>query len=204
MKIKSALFERSAPDLRSSPDWSLREFALVGRSNVGKSSLINLLTERRGLAKVSDVPGKTQLINFFVVNGNWCLVDLPGYGFAAVANDRRVRFNDAVAEYLSERENLQEVFVLIDSRLPPQSIDIEFLRWLEEQNIPFSLIFTKTDKRAAGKGSVTLKTLTEAMGQWRAERPKAFSCSSKSGEGRAEILASIETSLAQGPQGSAS
>ena len=198
MKIKSAKFEVSAPDLRSCPDWALPEFALVGRSNVGKSSLLNLLTERRELAKVSDTPGKTQLINFFVVNGNWCLVDLPGYGYAAVAKERRLEFNDAIAGYLSGRQNLQCVFVLIDSRLPPQSIDIEFLQWLEGQDVPFALIFTKTDKQSAAKGSATLKTLTQAMGMWRADRPEAFASSVKSRAGRADILARIESGLVEG------
>jgi GTP-binding protein len=198
MKINSAEFAVSAPDLRSCPDWALPEFALIGRSNVGKSSLLNLLTERRALAKVSDTPGKTQLINFFVVNGNWCLVDLPGYGYAAVAKDRRAQFNDAVARYLAGRENLRCVFVLIDSRLPPQAIDIEFLQWLEGQDVPFALIFTKNDKKSAGKGSATLKNLTQAMGVWRGEPPKTFVSSIKSRAGRSEILSHIETGLAEG------
>lgn len=197
MKIKSAEFELSAPDLPSCPDWTLPEFALVGRSNVGKSSLLNLLTGRRDLAKVSDIPGKTQLLNFYVVNGNWCLVDLPGYGYAAVAKERRLQFNDAVAAYLAERRNLQCVFVLIDSRLPPQPIDIEFLQWLERQEVPFALIFTKTDKRSAEKGRASLKTLTQAMGAWRSGPPEVFASSVKSRAGLAEILACIESSLAK-------
>jgi GTP-binding protein len=114
VKIDSARFEVSAPDLQSCPMWALPEFAFIGRSNVGKSSLVNLLTGHRALAKVSDAPGKTQLINFFVVNGGWCLVDLPGYGFAAVAKRRRMEFNVAVADFISGRRNLQFVFVLID------------------------------------------------------------------------------------------
>lgn len=196
MKINSSQFKTSAPDLRACPNWDLPEFALVGRSNVGKSSLINLLTERRDLAKVSDVPGKTQLINFFVINGSWSLVDLPGYGFAAVAQDRRARFNESVASYLSERPNLKCVFVLIDSRLPPQSIDLEFLKWLEDQDVPFALIFTKTDKRAAAKGCATLKTLTGAMGMWRADKPAAFATSVISRAGRDDVLDYVESSLA--------
>src|SRR5688572_12377441 len=144
MKIKSAEFEVSAPDIRSCPKWALPEFAFIGRSNVGKSSLINLLTERRELAKVSVTPGKTKLINFFVVNGAWSLVDLPGYGYAAVGKQRRLEFNEAVADFISTRRNLRCVFVLIDSRLTPQSIDLEFLRWLSAVEVSFALIFTKT------------------------------------------------------------
>src|SRR4051812_37490782 len=116
MKIKSAEFEVSAPDLRSCPTWALPEFAFIGRSNVGKSSLINLITERKNLAMVSDLPGKTKLINFFVINGAWALVDLPGYGYAHVGAQRRLEFNEAVATFLTGRRNLRRVFVLIDSR----------------------------------------------------------------------------------------
>lgn len=196
MKIKSAEFAVSAPDVRSCPDWTLPEFALIGRSNVGKSSLVNLLTERRNLAKVSDTPGKTQLINFYVVNKAWCLVDLPGYGYAAAAKSRRHEFNAAVAGYLADRPNLQRVFVLLDSRLPPQTIDLEFLRWLEEQEVPFALIFTKTDKRSE-KGRATLATVTQALGQWRSDRPEAFASSVQSRAGRDDILGCIERSLAK-------
>jgi GTP-binding protein len=131
MKIKTAVFETSAPDLRSCPKWVLPEFAFIGRSNVGKSSLINALAARRDLAKVSSTPGKTQLINFYVINEAWSIVDLPGYGYAEVGRQRRFEFNAAVAEFLSGRRNLRGVFVLIDSRLEPQAIDFEFLRWLD-------------------------------------------------------------------------
>src|SRR5688572_14106958 len=137
MKIKSATFEVSAPELRACPRWALPEFAFIGRSNVGKSSLINLLTERRDLAKVSATPGKTKLINFFVINGTWSIVDLPGYGYAEVGRQRRLEFHAAVADLLAGRRNLRCVFVLIDSRLPPQPIDLEFLRWLEGVSVPF-------------------------------------------------------------------
>jgi GTP-binding protein len=195
MKIKSAEFETSAPDLGSSPKWALPEFAFIGRSNVGKSSLVNMLTERRELAKVSDTPGKTQLINFFVVNGNWCLVDLPGYGYAHVGKERRQEFNYAVADFLSGRPNLRRVFVLIDSRLPPQPIDIEFLRWLEREGVPFALIFTKTDKQSASKGQASMDAFRKAMGEWRSDLPQIFASSSKSRDGRAEILGCINDIL---------
>ena len=198
MKIRSAEFEVSAPNLSLCPEWALPEFAFIGRSNVGKSSLINVLTERRELAMVSDTPGKTKLINFFVINGAWCLVDLPGYGYAEVSKKRRLGFNDAVAEFLSERRNLRCVFVLIDSRLPPQPIDLEFLQWLEGEAVPFALIFTKTDKQSAEKGKVTMDAFKRAVGGWRSDLPPIFASSAKSRAGRSEILDHIEAILIQG------
>ncbi len=195
MKIKSAEFEVSAPDLRACPKWALPEFAFIGRSNVGKSSLINLLTERRELAKVSDAPGKTKLINFFLINGAWCLVDLPGYGYAAVGKQRRLEFNDAVAGFISGRRNLRCVFVLIDSRLPPQPIDIEFLRWLEGCAVPFALIFTKTDKQSASQGRANIDVFKKTMGEWRTELPDILTSSSKTSAGRSDILTYIAATL---------
>ena len=195
MKIKSAEFEVSAPDLRACPKWALPEFAFIGRSNVGKSSLINLLTERRELAKVSDAPGKTKLINFFLINGAWCLVDLPGYGYAAVGKQRRLEFNDAVAGFISGRRNLRCVFVLIDSRLPPQPIDIEFLRWLEGCAVPFALIFTKTDKQSAAQGRANIDVFKKTMGEWRTELPDILTSSSKTSAGRSDILTYIAATL---------
>lgn len=197
MKIKSAEFEVSAPDLRSCPKWALPEFAFIGRSNVGKSSLINLLTERRDLAKVSDAPGKTKLINFFVINGAWCLVDLPGYGYAEVGKQRRLEFNEAVADFLSGRRNLRCVFVLIDSRLPPQPIDLEFVRWLDGCPVPFALIFTKTDKQSASQGHATMGAFKQALGEWRTELPDILTSSSKTRDGRTDILGYIENVLAK-------
>ena len=197
MKIKSAEFNRSAPDLDACPQWNLPEFALIGRSNVGKSSLINFLTERRELAKVSDEPGKTQLINFFVINGNWCLVDLPGYGYARVAQGKRRDFNVAVADFLSERANLRGILVLIDSRLPPQAIDLEFLRWLESCRLSFALVFTKIDKQSAAQGQANIDLFKAAMREWRAEAPEILKSSSKAGTGRGEILAYIAKALEQ-------
>jgi len=198
MKIHSAEFAVSAPDLESCPTWTLPEFALIGRSNVGKSSLLNLLAERGGLAKVSDAPGKTKLINFFLINAKWCLVDLPGYGYADVAKYRRLEFNDAVADFIAERRNLQHVFVLIDSRLPPQQIDIEFLRWLEGEGVPFSLIFTKIDKQSVSKGQANVNAFMKTVGTWRSDPPGIFASSSKSKAGRTEILACIQEILTTG------
>ena len=195
MKIKSAEFIVSAPDLASCPRSVLPEFALIGRSNVGKSSLVNLLTERRDLARVSDAPGKTQLINFFVINNTWCLVDLPGYGYANVGKQRRLEFNNAVADFISERTSLQRVFVLIDSRIPPQPIDIEFLQWLEGEQVPYAVIFTKTDKQSVAKGLVNVNALRRIIGGWRADLPEMFATSVKTRAGRSEVLAYVASIL---------
>jgi GTP-binding protein len=196
MKVKTAEFEVSAPDLRTCPKWALLEFAFIGRSNVGKSSLINLLTERRDLAKVSDAPGKTKLINFFVINGAWCLVDLPGYGYAEVGRQRRLEFNEAVAGFISSRRNLRHVFVLIDSRLPPQPIDLEFLRWLESSGVPYALVFTKTDKQSATQTQAAVEKFKQALLEWRAVPPDIFLTSAKTRAGRSDILGYLTKILA--------
>jgi GTP-binding protein len=195
MKIRSAEFAISAPDLRSCPPWALPEFALIGRSNVGKSSLINLLASRRDLARVSNTPGKTQLINFFRINGSWCLVDLPGYGYAKIGEQRRLEFNQAVAEYLSKRPNLRRVFVLIDSRLPPQPIDIEFLDWIAECPVPHALIFTKTDKQSASKNAAAIEQFKKARGAACPATADIFVSSSETGDGRSAILQRIADGL---------
>lgn len=201
MKIKSAEFELSAPDLRSCPQWALPEVALIGRSNVGKSSLLNLLTARRDLALVSNTPGKTKLINFFVINGAWSLVDLPGYGYAQVGHQRRLEFHQSIADFLSQRPNLRGVFVLIDSRLPPQPIDLEFLRWLDGCRVPSALVFTKVDKQSASQTQAGVATFRKALAEWRLEPAAIVLTSSKTGAGRTELLSQITTFLAQ-PRGS--
>jgi len=197
MKIKSAVFERSATDLASCPRWALPEFAFIGRSNVGKSSLINSLSERRALAKVSDTPGKTKLINFFVINGTWSLVDLPGYGYAKLAKVQRFDFNEASADFLEGRRNLRQVFVLLDSRLPPQAIDLEFVRWLDDSRVPFAFVFTKTDKQSASHAQVNVALFKQQVSQWRREPPPIFLSSARTGSGRGEILSFIEKALAE-------
>lgn len=197
MKIKSAEFEVSAPDLRSCPTWALPEFAFIGRSNVGKSSLINLLTEKSTLAKVSDTPGKTKLLNFFVINGAWCLVDLPGYGYAKVGKQRRYEFNEAVADFIEGRRNLRSVFVLIDSRLPPQPLDLEFLRWLDSCTVPYSLVFTKTDKQSPTQTRANVDAFKAAMADWRSEAPPLITSSAKTKVGRSDVLGAIEKILSQ-------
>ncbi|MCF7674578.1 MAG: ribosome biogenesis GTP-binding protein YihA/YsxC [Akkermansiaceae bacterium] len=191
MKIKSAKFHISSPDLDSCPRWLWREFAFVGRSNVGKSSLINMLTHKSGLAKVSARPGKTQLINFFVINEAWSLVDLPGYGFAKTAKDRKYGFSVLIRDYLEGRENLTCVFVLIDSRLPPQQIDLDFLRWLNDCGVRHVLVYTKADKVSAAKVRGTIELMMAEVAGWRAEPLQVIVSSSKTGSGRQEVLGEI-------------
>lgn len=195
VKINSAVFELSAPDLASSPAWALPEFAFIGRSNVGKSSLINMLTQRRDLAKVSVTPGKTKLLNFFVVNGRWSLVDLPGYGYAAVGHRERDEFNAAVSDYLEKRKNLLCVFALIDSRLPPQRIDLQFLTWLGECQVPHALVFTKTDKQSDTRTQAAIGEFMRTLADAGGVIPRTFITSSKTKDGRAALLRMIEEIL---------
>ncbi len=196
MKITSAVFDRSAPDLASCPDTLRPDFAFIGRSNVGKSSLINALTRKKDLAKVSDLPGKTRHLNFFVINNAWHLVDLPGYGYAKVGRKDRADFNEAVAAYIEKRENLLCLFLLIDSNLPPQRIDLDFLRWLAEAQTPFVLVFTKTDKQSATRVQANVALFKKEIADWwGGELPGMIFTSSKKGAGRADILATIEETL---------
>ena len=196
MKIKSATFELSAPNLGACPRTPLPEFAFIGRSNVGKSSLINLLAEKRDLAKVSDLPGKTRLMNFFLFNNTWRLTDLPGYGYAHVSRQERADFNRATADYLSQRESLLHTYVLIDSRLPPQAIDLDFLVWLQSERVPFSLVFTKVDKQSqsATQNSVERFRRTALAGV--APEPAVFLTSAKTKLGRQALLTHIAAQLA--------
>lgn len=195
MKIKSADFEISAATAATCPPPTLPEFAFIGRSNVGKSSLVNLLAERRALAKVSDTPGKTKLLNFFRINNTWRLVDLPGYGFAHVSKDARADFNVASADYLETRTNLVRVFVLIDSRLPPQEIDLHFLNWLATTPARAVLIFTKIDKQPS-KVPANIATFKRALSEAGLAVPEILTCSSTTKKGRREILQHIEQAIA--------
>ncbi len=195
MQIKSAIFNMSARNLESAPDWERPEFAFIGRSNVGKSSMINMLSNRAGLAKVSATPGKTQLLNFFIMNDSWSLVDLPGYGYAKVAKSEKINFNESVGDYLEHRENLRQVFVLIDSRLPPQTIDLDFVNWLGDCGVPFSLVFTKADKQSAKKTAETTQRFLAEMPAHLAGVPSVIHSSSKTGTGRLEILREIASRL---------
>ncbi len=196
MKIHTAVFEKSAPNLTACPSWDCPEFAFIGRSNVGKSSLLNMLTEKKDLAKVSATPGKTRLLNFFKINNAWALVDLPGYGFAKGAQGERMDFNKSVARYLEKRDNLACVFVLIDSRLPPQRIDLDFIQWLEGTDRPFALIFTKTDKQSPAQTRAKIDLFKNALAEWRTEPPPILSSSSKTKGGRRDVLEFIAKRLA--------
>lgn len=192
MLIKSATFVKSAPDTASCPAGHLPEYAFIGRSNVGKSSLINTLTNSKGLAMTSARPGKTTLINFFLVNEAWHLVDLPGYGYARLGLKQRDELRARIRGYIGQRGQLTNLFTLIDSRLEPQKIDLEFIEWLGENGIPFSLVFTKADKLSKG----ALHTRVEAykatlLEQWE-NLPPIFVTSSQTGQGRDEILQYIE------------
>ncbi len=176
VNISSAIFDCSAPDLDSCPDESLPEFAFIGRSNVGKSSLLNMLAGEQGLARVSTTPGFTKLINLFTMNKCWRLVDLPGYGFAHVARKDRARFNQAVNDYLENRPNLSLVFALIDSRLAPQAIDLEFVEWLVRHAVPFVFVFTKTDKLPPATVQANIAAFTARISPWFEKLPAVFTC----------------------------
>ena len=195
VKIKSAIFKTSAPDLKSCPEPVLPEIALIGRSNVGKSSLINMLVQRKDLALVSATPGKTKLINFFLINDTWHLVDLPGYGYAKVARADRAAFDRIIATYLEQRPALRQVFVLIDSRLEPQAIDLAFLQWLSETSTPFSVIFTKSDKMKPRALEGNIRTFLEAL-TFCETPPQTFVSSAKSRLGGREILGFVGSLLA--------
>ena len=193
MKIKSAEFEISNSDWRKCPDTHEPEYAFIGRSNVGKSSLINMLTGRKGLAKTSATPGKTLLINHFKVNGEWYIVDLPGYGYARRGKEERENLRRMIEGYILGREQMTCLFVLVDSRLEPQKIDMEFINWLGENGVPFALVFTKLDKmgRVAGTDKVEAYK-RELLKTWE-ELPPVFLTSSEDGRGRDELLDYIQS-----------
>ncbi|HXI69484.1 MAG TPA: ribosome biogenesis GTP-binding protein YihA/YsxC [Verrucomicrobiae bacterium] len=195
MHISSAIFDRSAPDLESCPDESLPEFAFIGRSNVGKSSLLNMISGKLDLARVSPTPGFTKFINIFTMNKRWRLVDLPGYGFAQVARKDKTQFNRAVANYLKDRPNLCCVFALIDSGLSPQPIDLEFVEWLASNTVPFVLVFTKTDRVSSKTVQANIAAFTDRISGWSVNLPEIFTCSAKTKQGRKELLAVIEEAM---------
>lgn len=192
MLVKTAEFVCSNTDVDKLPEGNIPEYAFIGRSNVGKSSLINALTGRKGLAKTSQKPGKTQLINHFLINQDWYLVDLPGYGYAQTSKKNRIAWEKFIRRYLLNRENLQCIFVLIDSRLEPQKIDLEFCCWLGENGLPFMLIFTKGDKQSIVKGEQNIAKFKRALLKWFEEAPPRFLTSSETKLGVQDILESIE------------
>lgn len=199
MQIRSADLVTSASDLGGCPNWQLPEFALIGRSNVGKSSLINMLTNRKGLAKVSATPGKTRLMNFFLINHQWGLVDLPGYGFAKVAKEESHAFNERSGNYIGRRDCLRCVLVLIDSRHPPQRIDMDFIEWLSTTGVPFAIVFTKADKQSAGKTRANAEVFREHVAARIGMTPEVLVSSAISREGRGDVMKFIESCLAENP-----
>ncbi len=192
MLIKTAKFLLSSPDYKQCPPDTLPEYAFIGRSNVGKSSLINMLVGFGGLAKTSSTPGKTQLINHFIVNENWYLVDLPGYGYAKVSKVQQAKFSSMIENYIANRTNLRCIFVLIDSRHEPQTNDMDFMRWLGENGLPFAIIFTKSDKLSATALQKSINHYKAVMKQYWTEMPQHFISSAEKKTGREEILALIE------------
>ena len=193
MEIKSAEFVISNTDVKKCPAGNFPEYAFIGRSNVGKSSLINMLTGKKGLAMTSQKPGKTLLINHFIINSNWFLVDLPGYGFAQRGKEGRQNIQRIIKDYILEREQLTNLFVLIDCRHEAQKIDLEFMEWLGENGVPFSIIFTKIDKISKGRLKENLKVYQEKLLETWEELPPILTSSSEKKEGREEILDYIDT-----------
>ena len=192
MNITSAKFEISNTDVKKCPSTPRHEYAFIGRSNVGKSSLIHMLTGRKGLAMTSSTPGKTTLINHFLINDEWYIVDLPGYGYAQRGKKMQAQIKQIIEDYILEREQMTCLFVLVDSRHDPQKIDMEFIEWLGENGIPFALVFTKLDKMSAAAAKIqTGKYLERLKEQWE-ELPPVFYTSSANGRGKHELLDYIE------------
>jgi GTP-binding protein len=193
MNIKSAQFVISNTDIKLCPTDGKPEYAFIGRSNVGKSSLINMLVDKKDMAKTSGKPGKTQLINHFVINDNWYLVDLPGYGYAKASKTSRATWEKFIADFLTKRETLINIFVLLDARLPPQKIDIEFMGWCGEQGLPFSMVFTKIDKLSSSALQKNLAAYKKEMLKLWEVMPPSFTTSAESKFGREKLLNYIQS-----------
>ena len=191
--VKSAEFVKSSPDYRQSPKADKPEFAFIGRSNVGKSSLINALVNKKDLAKTSSQPGKTQLINHFLIDQDWYLVDLPGYGYARVSRDNRAVWGKMIRNYILKRENLLNVYLLIDSRHSPQKIDIEFMNFLGENTVPFTIVFTKIDKQTANKTNENLRNYKNELLKYWEELPQIILTSAEKRQGLEELMDSIKS-----------
>lgn len=200
MHIASALFRCSSTQLSQCPDDGKMEFAFIGRSNVGKSSLINLITDSPKLAKVSSTPGKTKLINHFLINDQWYIVDLPGYGYARVSKLQRREFSKLILDYVFQRETMFFLFVLVDVRLEPQKIDLEFIRLLGTHGVPFGLVFTKCDKLSANQVESSIARYKRTLRTEWEELPPIFRTSSEKRQGRETILDFIEQCLEQPTQ----
>ena len=188
MEIKKATFVISNTDYRKCPDTGLPEYAFIGRSNVGKSSLINMLTGVKGLARTSEKPGKTQLINHFLINGDWYLVDLPGYGYARTSKSSRERWQKMIVDYILKREQLVNVFVLVDSRIPPQAIDLEFINFLGQHGVPLIIVFTKIDKQKQGEVARVIANYRNILSEVWEEVPEMLTTSSVTRFGRDRLL----------------
>lgn len=195
MKIESVKLRASLGGFQECPPSNLPEFAFIGRSNVGKSCLINALADRKELAHTSSKPGKTRRINLFDVNEAWMLVDLPGYGYAKLSREMQSEFNREVSAYLTQRENLTQVMLLIDSQIEPQGGDLAFASWLQECQVPYSIVFTKTDRGAAGKTAGHCNQFLAGLEAWGLEPTRVFSCSAKTKKGRGQLLQWIEQQL---------
>ena len=193
MIIKSAEFIISNSDYKKCPQDGKPEYAFIGRSNVGKSSLINMLTNRKGLAMTSSKPGKTMLINHFLINEQWYLGDLPGYGYARRSKEAREKLREIIEDYIMERDQLLNLFVLVDSRHEPQIIDLEFMEWLGENGIPFSIVFTKADKQGPVRLQQNIDAYKEKLLETWEELPPVFITSSEKKQGREELLNYIES-----------
>jgi GTP-binding protein len=194
LEIKYAEFTGSFPSVNQCPKPQFPEYAFIGRSNVGKSSLINMLTGKKGLAKVSNTPGKTQTLNYFQINGKWNLVDLPGYGYAKISKTKRAAWEKMIAGFLQNRANLMCAFVLLDAYIPPQSIDMEFINWLGEMHIPFVIVYTKVDRIRGGeegRNNNITAIQNELLKYWN-DLPQQFITSSNNKTGQEEILNFIE------------
>ncbi|MEB3013505.1 ribosome biogenesis GTP-binding protein YihA/YsxC [Capnocytophaga gingivalis] len=193
MEIKQAAFVVSNTQVAKCPTHKLPEYAFIGRSNVGKSSLINMLTNHKGLAKTSSKPGKTQLINHFLINKEWYLVDLPGYGYAKVSKQSKKTFQQFITDYFKKRRELVSAFVLVDIRHEPQKIDLEFMQWLGENAIPFAIVFTKADKLTEKQIQEHVTSYSEILLQQWEEMPPYFITSSENRLGKEDLLSYIET-----------
>ena len=193
MEITSAEFVISNTDVTKCPGGTFPEYAFIGRSNVGKSSLINMLTGRKGLAMTSATPGKTMLINHFLINKSWYIVDLPGYGYARRGQKGKSQIQRIIEDYILEREQMTNLFLLIDSRLEPQVIDIEFMGWLGEHGIPFSIVFTKGDKLKGGRLNTNIQQYLKKLKEQWEELPPYFVTSSENRMGKKELLDYIES-----------
>lgn len=197
MLIRTAIFKKSAAAMADCPKARIPEYAFIGRSNVGKSSLINMLCNNNKLAKTSATPGKTKLLNFFLINDSWHLVDLPGYGYAKASKSGRQGFEKLISDYCSKRENLKCLFVLLDSRLPLQQIDREFLTWCGEKEIPFCIVFTKADKNSKTELARNIKNVEKELLKIWDELPNIFITSSEKKTGKDELLDFIQHLQAQ-------